>query len=427
MLENYKRHLATLGKKSLAINFILFSLAKSCVFFGPLLLSNLVSLTTYGLFEYAIVVAGYISIFLSGAITSYPYKIIKQRKVYLFPAYLVQFVVITALGASFLLVSRFDLVKNVGVQWVICITLITLSSNFLGAIYKTHSKAIRSVIFESILYIGVVIFCGAVYLFGFDVDTTLYYFFILLFISICSYFFISFRTYIRLDLKTIKSYFHLVRFNIPLLLTGFLVVLLTNSGRLIVDMAFSKDEVGMYSLYFRLSSGVFIIYQFINNLFLKKLYTIPKAGLDRMLFLLIIVLAGFNIALAIGLPPIIKDYVKLLEDYQKYRSLYLMISVQNIFWVAVAINENLIYRENLSKKINLKFILLLTIAFCLLFAGTRFFNLTLEQVVFFHIIIIFLGAEVQYRQLGKAEMHFPKVRIVNYLLLAVLIFSFIFF
>ena len=74
----------------------------------------------------------------------------------------------------------------------------------------------------------------------------------------------------------INGYKIILRFSVHLLISTFLIFLITTSGRILVEYFFDFEAVGVYAFYFRLAAIVVMIYQVINILFFQEtLYAEP--------------------------------------------------------------------------------------------------------------------------------------------------------
>jgi O-antigen/teichoic acid export membrane protein len=217
----------------------------------------------------------------------------------------------------------------------------------------------------------------------------------------------------RVDFS-IKKYFEALNFGSHLVLSSFLIISLTGSARIFIEWFLDLEEVGYYGFYFRFASVTVMLHQIINIVFFKKMYQSDTRTLDRYfaLFLNILVIGGL-IAWQI-IPLVFDEMLSLLqESYSTYRSLYFILTFQMIFWIALSLNENIIYREALSSKMNKGFGVLVLMMLVTLWILHSIGLLNIFWLTIINMIAIFLATEFQFFLLNQKDINLHKMKMVG--------------
>lgn len=399
-------------KKFIFKNLIVFTLSKSCVFIAPIILSNVLDLPTYGWLEYGLGVAGIVAMIVSGGFpASYPYFQLKERRKYNFAAFLIHFLVLSFFSVAYFLLSRFHLLSQ-GMIWSLCLSLIISNIYIISTVYKTHERPTIAVVTDSVLYIYLLLLCLVFYFFP-HLRPSLILFLDLLLALIFVHVYVSFRSHFRLSYALIGQYKNILKYGIPLIVNSLMVVLLTTAGRLLVKGFLSEEAVGIYSFYFRISGSIVILQQFVNILFYKKLFVADKGKIDRYLSAFFLLLVVINTICYFALPVLLKPYLKLFSDYEHYRNLHWLLTVQIVMWMAVSFNEGFIVRENLSLYFTRQLFILLA-SFITAIAVLKYFvNFDLLTVTFFHLTVLFIGYLLQVHLLHTRQWQLRKFRLLN--------------
>lgn len=397
-----------------------FFLVKGSAFAAALWLSNMVSVTEFGLFEYALsgglILAVILNLGLQGA---YPFFIIREKKdnyraIFFFHGLLVSGLI---LGLIFL--------NKITGYWIpIKFSLMGVMASVIGmqvlysTILKSHEVLIPAVLLDGGLFITV------------NVYNILIYFGILSFslelletglmIYLVGLWIIYFRKYSVIKNQfSFKKYKETIDFGKHLVVSSFLIILLTGGARIFIDYFLAIEEVGYYGFYFRLAAITVMIHQIINIVFFKKMYQSDTNTLDNYFSLFVGAILLMSISLSFLVPVVFSNVLTLLENsYAEYKLLYFTLSFQVVFWIILALNENIIYREELSSKMNKGFLIVL-----LLMLGTMVVLSKLEILDIFWLTIINMLAiaaavEWQFFLLKKERnIHFTNTHLINYLAL----------
>ncbi|MDB4727956.1 hypothetical protein OAF63_04120 [Saprospiraceae bacterium] len=213
---------------------------------------------------------------------------------------------------------------------------------------------------------------------------------------------------------SLKRYLEAIRFGRHLVLSAFLIICLTGSGRIFIEWFLNFEEVGYYGFYFRFASVTILIHQIINIVFFKKMYQSKAQILDKYfaLFLKILVIGGLFIWQII--PWVFMDLLTLLQDsYSTYHRLFFILTFQMIFWIALALNENIIYREGLAGKMNKGFLIITSLMIISLWLLHSLNILTVFWITIINMLAIFTATEFQFSLLKQKNINLLDMRITG--------------
>ena len=164
-----------------------------------------------------------------------------------------------------------------------------------------------------------------------------------------------------------------------------------------------------------------MVHQAVNIIFFSKMYQADSKKLDFFFSLFIGLIALMSFFLFFIVPKIGMPYFKVLQETYHYSyNLFFILNFQMLFWIGNALNENVIYRENLSKEMNFWFILIIGTMMLSMYLLYKLKMLPLSIIVLINTIGIYLSTEAQFFILAKKEIFFKKTRVVNRILLLIL-------
>lgn len=386
---------------------LVFTIVKATVYFVPLLLADVLSRTDFGILEYALAGLGMVvnTVINLGVPGAYPYFILKEKRLDLQSSFklhsivlLIPFAVNQVLFFFFQLEINFYLAFNV--------SYIIANQIFYSTQFKSHQKSTFAVVLDSGVYIvllGFYIFyiLGIIELSIKEINkVVLYYCF--------AYIFVAFKNFIN-HKKTISltKYKKILKFSIHLLVSTLLIFLITSSGRILAELFFDFETVGIYSFYFRLAAVVVMIYQVVSISFFKDLYILEPLKLDKYYYKFFIFIYALSILIFFVAPYIVGPLSAYFsQTYLIYKNTYFLLSCQMVVWIATALNSNIIDRENLAPKNNIKFVGLLILALSAFYLFKN--KLDLQTMVFLHYSVLLLACLIQYYSLSKKKIIFKK-------------------
>ena len=386
---------------------LVFTIAKATVYFVPLLLADVLSRTDFGILEYALAGLGMIvnTVINLGVPGAYPYFILREKRLELQPSFklhvlvlLIPFVINQILFFFFELNINFYLAFNV--------SYIIANQVLYSTQLKSHEKSILAVILDSGVYIVLLGYYILSLLGLVEISIKAINIFIALYCLV--YVFYSIYKFFKHKTQiSFTKYKTILKFSVHLLISTFLIFLITTSGRILVEYFFDFETVGIYAFYFRLAAAVVMIYQVINIIFFKKIYTLDPLILDKyyhLFFVFIYVLSIIIFFVAPYFVGYVSNYFN--ATYLENKSVYFLLSAQMVLWIASALNSSIIDRESLAPKNNIKFLGLIFIVSITLYYLKD--QLDLQMLVLLHYTVISLACLIQYFILYKKNIKFKK-------------------
>ncbi|MCK0108294.1 hypothetical protein MWU58_03245 [Flavobacteriaceae bacterium S0825] len=392
-----------------------FGVSKAIVFLAPLLLSNTLSKTNYGVLEYALNIA-----FIGAAIinfgvpNAYPYFKLKRKFQAIYTGFNFHFLYLLA-SSFFALISIF-IFRN-ETQFVLSVLFIyTLSNQVTYSLrYKTDEKIIKAVFVDALFY--VVLLCAYFYIYLTD-DSSIEPITYGAFLYSIIYMIIALKKGYKLQIKAaFKKHQKLIKYGKSVMLSGLFILLIANSGRIVIDLVFNdKELIAIFGFYFRMASFVVMLHQILNIIYFKRIYTFNTQKLDTIFVVFLSIIALGVAATYFIIPKIGIHFFKLFETFPIYKDVYLVLCFQMIFWIVLANNENVIYREKLASKMNIAFTLLLTFFAVTVTLLKDTFNF--NDVVIGLYLLIVTAVTLQFYILYK----FKKIKLKKTIVASVLVF-----
>ena len=296
-MKNKILNLLTSGKlKKLVSLLFVFGLLKSLVYFAPFALNKqLHSISTFGEFEYSLNVGQTLmSVFSMGFASAYAYFTLKRNEAKYIPIFHGHFLLITC---SLLLVSIFNpkILTNLFFGSVI-IAVALAEQLFLSSILKVKNKNNASVIVDTGVYIILTLVLVLNYFKIIPFSFELWFSSILLSLVVTSFIY-HLPNINGIKHLTRKEFTEVYKYGLLIIISGPIVYMLTNNTRLFIDFFGTKEEIGIYSLLFRISSFSLIFYRIIGILLYKKFFIDNVQSLDIKYTLILGSVFGINLIL----------------------------------------------------------------------------------------------------------------------------------
>jgi O-antigen/teichoic acid export membrane protein len=389
-----------------------FILSKGVAFLAPLILIGYVSLLEYGKIEYSYglgrLLCGCALLGIGGA---YPYFMLKKqetdKEMYFYLYGFIGFLV----SALFLILK----ISNIFEDEILFTYLFTFVFAFQGlysGILKTEDKGYKGVMFDSGYYflLAVILSFRAIVP-SLPVAKVLMWG---LWINILGY--SVYFTYRFFVVKRIKGHIYswikvaeIVKFGIPLVLSGFIMYWLTSCARVYIGHFIGYEAVGIYSFYFRLVGISVVIQQFLYIAFFKKLYMGDSSFLDKYYVLVMVLILACCIVVSLLSIPIV-GYFMPDKDFSDIK-LLLLLSIQMPIWVGISFCEGLTARENIVIKMNIRLVFIV-LAFALFLFLIRN-HLDLHIFTLGMIIQFYMAFTIQIMLLRKRGVGLRKCMVVN--------------
>lgn len=386
---------------------IVFATAKGTVYFVPLLLADVLTSYDFGVLEYALAGLGFVvnALINLGVPAAYPYFVLRKQELTIKNGFVLHTIWLLLLfGLNQL--AYYVLGLNLELYIAFNISFIIANQVFYSSQLKSHEKAKEAVLIDSGIYLVLLLLyvLGKINLLAINIKTINW----LVFIYALFYCFIAIIKFKTEDLQNAYNHYKkILKFSFKLMISTFLIFLITSSGRIIVEYFFNFETVGVYAFYFRLSAVVVMIHQIINIAFFKKIYTLNPQILDKYFNLFFIILFFISVVIFFLSPFIVKYFSNYFnETYVVYKALYFLLSAQMVMWIATALNSNIIDRENVVGKNNIRFIILILFTVISFFAFKKI--LSLELLIYIHYTAIYIASMIQYYSLSKKEIYFFK-------------------
>lgn len=434
MKSNYLSRLSTIGIAGRQLHsFLLFAISfgglKLNALSAALLLSNFFpGLTAFGEFEYALSIGLLLCLpFNLGLQAATPYFLLKQKRQDFYPIFYFHGLLLLGIFLIglllYLMINGFSFnVFSLSLSIAIIFSLQILAST----LSKTQEKIYSAVFIDGAFFILLNSYNLYLYCYSASASLPILQLLLLLQITLLALFYGYRFSKSKADF-TWQKYKAALQFGRPILLSTFLILGLTATGRIFAGYYFDLAAVAIYGIYFRLAAVVIIAHQIVNIAYFKKIYASKSETLDlwfeRFLGGIILLSAGVYFFV----PTIAQYFFEMVRStWASSQDLFLALLFQMFFWICLALFENIIARENLATAFN-KRLLPLFIFMVSLFGICQYFNiLSLSSLVFINTFCLYLAVEVQLALLKKRNAAFPKTRlIVRSCMLLSIIFQFL--
>lgn len=377
---------------------LLFGGVKLSGFSAALLLSSIAGLADYGRFEYALAVGLLLALPLNmGLQGAYPYFNLRMRQrgyrsIFYFHALLMGGALALLIGSDMLFFHWLppQLATAGLLGGVIALQVL------VAAILKSHEKILRAVLLEGGFFLLVNVLVAVLFFTQRDFEFyQLQYLLLGYLLSLLGVYTYHWNKS-RADFSWM-NYIIALRYGRHLVLSSFLLLLLTGSARIFVEYFLDIQTVGHYAFYLRFAMISIMIQQVFLIAFFRKIYQSEPSLLDRYYAPFLAAILLFSLGLWWGVPLFLSDYLPLLAaSSQAYRLLYFTLCFHCIGWICLAFNENIIHRENLSARMNrgllLLFAAMLVILLLLHYSG----SLTVELLAIVNLLTLFGATELQF-------------------------------
>jgi O-antigen/teichoic acid export membrane protein len=399
-------------KRIIELVFI-FGIFKSVVYISPLYLAKVLnSQTSFGQFEYLFNLGQLLTSFFSaGLVGSYGYFIIHKKNKFLLSIFHLHFVFLTI---CLLLVSLLhpDIMSNIFFGSVIL--GISFADQFLiAAILKGKGKNNLSVIIDSGVYLMITLVVLLIYFQIIDFKIQ-YWNYAILFYALLNVFIFHLPYCKQILLVDKKSVLLVYKFGIFVLISGPLLILLSNSTRLYIELFSNISEVGKYSVHFRFAAIGLIFSRFAGIILYQKMFILEHKQLDKWYSLLMILILCFNFISFFILPKIALLFDENLSNliYNDWK-LYLLCLFQVTFWINISFFESTFQRENNIKKFLIVLLITCTLLIVVLFLIHLLYNLTALDVLVINVSFLFFVFYLQQLILNGINIEYPKTMKVH--------------
>lgn len=324
-----------------------FGLSKAAVLMAPLLLAAVLPVSAYGEFEGAIALAGILAPVLTGGMSAaIPYFLLKSADHARTPQIL--------LFASIVLGACLTGVVTtvVAAGWVFPATSLLLATALsaqvtISVFLKCHGKAAPASAVEGGLYW--VMAGGALAAMGGGLlDISILYWSVAVYTAVL-WALITGRVLasggsFSAQLQGLRQ---VLRYAVPFVLPALGMLLVVNGGRVLSGQWLDSESTALYGFIFRIAAPAILIHQLLATIFFRQLYTSDPARLDLYFSSVIMMVTlvgtlGYLIA-----PPLLAGIFPLLDSVSPEElQVYQLVLAQISLWVALALLEPILAREN---------------------------------------------------------------------------------
>lgn len=383
-----------------------FIFGKASVFLTPLMLSNLLSVSDYGMFEYSLSLAGLLAVPLAaGMHGSVSYFLLHRGRAGFAPMFSVHVFAISALSA---MAACFAGLLQMPLQYSTAIALSgVLVSQFVYAAWaKTNGRPALSSTIESGLYLLLLALAGLISMQMVAARGQVLLAAIVAYLILWSMFSAGHALRAKSKLNLVRRYRVALRYGFALIGASLVTLLLVNSGRLLLGQLMSMADVGIYSFFFRMAAPAVLLHQLLSTYLFRQLYTSRPEALDRYIAGLLLLIATVSVAGFFVLPVVLGSqfhYFELMSRSQ--RLVYWTLSFQMVFWVALAQMEPIINREGLSLAL-VPWLACLTAVFAAVLVGVKHVaGISLIEVCVIHMVAMLLGFLAQVLLVKRASIN----------------------
>lgn len=331
---------------------LLFGVLKGVSYASPLVLGNVLPRATYGGIEYALsagtVVAGLLALGLPAAI---PYLLLRRQDARfqaLFRAHRRVALGIAAVGLACAWATS-------GAAWTLALSVSGLATAQLTAIAEARSAGanVAALVHEASLYLWLAALVVARVTFP-DVDPmSLIQATLTLTVGMLWAWELA-RPVPREgsvgDLGWGEAIRQTLAIGAPTLVAGFLVGLVTSGGRLLIGRVAGVEAVADYSQVFRVAGGLLIVHQIGQATMFRQMYVADGQDLDRRhsAILGLVVLGGASLV-AVVASPLANALPAFAAAVARAPALPPLLCAHVVLWIASALNEAVVYREQATR------------------------------------------------------------------------------
>lgn len=360
--------------------------------------SKILSKADYGTLEYALSFGLILAALLNlGVPNAYPYFKLRRKYKTIFEGFQVHFIYLLLINLFFGLVIWLFVPESQYFLAIIVAFVFTNQATY-SMFCKSNEQIIKAVFLDALFYAFLLASYVFIRFLGGEQSIVSIGYFIAFYAII--YIALTLHKFKFFSKENIKKHQKLIKYGKSVMVSSFLILLIANSGRILIDEILEdKTLVADYGFYFRMASFVVILHQVLTLIYFKKIYTFDTDKLDNMFVVFIGLIIIGSIATYLIIPQIGPYFFDMFSSYESNKKLYLILCFQMIFWIVLANNENVIYREKLATKMNVYFIVLIAVVFSVLFLIRS--SLTIERITLALYIMIFLANIIQFYILNK--------------------------
>ena len=392
----------------LAAYLLCFAFARGMLFASPILLANLLSSYLYGVVEWAHAAATFISTIVTlGTSAVIPLILLKNVKEGTVAGVLFHHILLALICFILVLISLYfegDNAVILGALLTAALALQVLWSTFL----KTHGKGEASMWVDSSLF-ALVALTAAVSNYLHVLDS---FFWIIWAISIYAFclFYITVIKYSRLRQSgEAIAYQAILILGLPLMITTFVTVAVTVSGRLAIGYLGGPLLTADYAALARVAALPIIAHQIMVVAKFRHLFTLPDKQMQQTITSIIAMVASSVVVIWAAIP--IFGWVfgaAFTKAFHTYTLPALWILSQSVLWSGISLHDVINTRNQTIAKVLPWSVLFLIISALIALFVVQIIGITLANFVYIHGIFMLFFYIAQIIAMHKAGVRLVK-------------------
>lgn len=331
--------------------FFAFTISKSSVFFVPLILAEYMAANEYGKIEYALGGLGFIinSLLGFGVPSSYAYFVLTKGEENVQNGYNFYLLLLTLYFFGVITLYPF-LPDHIFLS--LLISYVLANQVYFSYLNKAHKKVYKAIFFDSAIYF---VFLSVLLLNVFDdkVDVSSFILPIMVYCVVYAIFSI-WKNKKTNFLEALNNFRKIASYSVYLLISSFLVLLILNSGRFLLEF-FSEDfrDIGIFGYYLRVTGISLVLFQLFFVIYFRDFYTDELKVLDKKFSIFLGVILFYSIISIVLLPLVLINFSEFFEQtISENNLLFLCLTFFSFYWVCYNIFSNIIIRFNYTKEFN---------------------------------------------------------------------------
>jgi|GEM_PF-5392364 len=420
-LEIYKNNKAYFIKF-----FLAFTISKIALVLVPIVLSNLVDSNEYANFEYGLSWGLILSVLFRFGFEYFFSNFNLVKKDNSFNSVVYFHGLVLGLFVFLLLLLFFIGLINENIVISIGFGLILAIQELISNTFFTNGQPARGSLNQNGLINVIGLICILLFFFKkLDFNS-------LLLVSLFLYFiYLEYLTYsyYRKSQKTsiLKGYKYIFNYSLKFLVFVLLYMWIFHSWKIFTGAFLGIAMVGIFSIYYRVTSVVIVFEKMVEQLFFKQIYQKPLKVIDRYYSFFLILILIFGLGFSFVFKTFFVENVSIIKtSINDYPSLLWVFTVSMVFWSSLTLSQKVLLREKISFRIIIFYFIISILSFFTLYLLYLFESLNIELLVFIYAIVLFILGEINFYEIKCVQgYNFRNSRVIIIISLIVLLLLFI--
>jgi len=200
-----------------------------------------------------------------------------------------------------------------------------------------------------------------------------------------------------------------------------------HSWKIFTEAFLGIAMVGIFSIYYRVTSVVIVFEKMVEQLFFKQIYQKPLKVIDRYYSFFLILILIFGLGFSFVFKTFFVENVSIIKtSINDYPSLLWVFTVSMVFWSSLTLSQKVLLREKISFRIIIFYFIISILSFFTLYLLYLFESLNIELLVFIYAIVLFILGEINFYEIKCVQgYNFRNSRVITIISLIVLLLLFI--